>query len=158
MRRVEPEDTRRRQLIEATVETMAEEGFSATTLASIGLPTLNNFVGEFLVLQGAAISHFGWAVFASLGVILSACYMLWMYQRVFTGVPEGDNATLVDATPRELVVVVPLLALSLFIGLYSKPVIDRVEPTVKCVMAHFEHKGAPLPERVDASKVKGCRP
>ena len=56
-----------------------------TTLASIGLPMLNNFVGEFLVLQGAAIANFTWAVWASLGVILSACYMLWMYQRVFYG-------------------------------------------------------------------------
>ena len=54
--------------------------FLITTLASIGLPTLNNFVGELLVLQGAAIANFSWAVFAAIGVILSAVYMLWMYQ------------------------------------------------------------------------------
>ena len=59
--------------------------FLITTLASIGLPTLNNFVGEYLVLQGTAIANFGWAVFAALGVILSACYMLWLYQRTFFG-------------------------------------------------------------------------
>ncbi|MBI1899121.1 MAG: NADH-quinone oxidoreductase subunit M [Acidobacteria bacterium] len=59
--------------------------FLITTLASIGLPTLNNFVGEFLVLQGAARANFTWAVFAATGVILSACYMLWLYQRVFLG-------------------------------------------------------------------------
>ena len=59
--------------------------FLITTLASIGLPTLNNFVGEFLVLQGAAQANFTWTVFAAIGVILSACYMLWMYQRVFFG-------------------------------------------------------------------------
>lgn len=68
--------------------------FLITTFASIGLPTLSNFVGEFLVLQGAAIANFVWAVFAAVGVILSACYMLWMYQRVFLGrapgMPEGD--------------------------------------------------------------------
>ena len=57
--------------------------FLVTTLASIGLPTLSNFVGEYLVLQGAAVANFSYAVFAAIGVILSACYMLWMYQRVF---------------------------------------------------------------------------
>ena len=86
--------------------------------------------------------------------------MLWMLQRVFTGVPEGENATMADATPRELIVVVPLLALSLFIGLYSQPVIDRVEPTVKCVMRTFEREtnlSRPSTDRVDLSGVKGCR-
>ena len=63
--------------------------FLLTTLASIGLPTLSNFVGEFLVLQGAAMANFQWAVFAAVGVILSACYMLWMYQRVFLGRAPG---------------------------------------------------------------------
>jgi NADH-quinone oxidoreductase subunit M len=63
--------------------------FLVTTLASIGLPTLNNFVGEFLVLQGAAIANFEWAVFAAIGVILSACYMLWLYQRTFFGRAPG---------------------------------------------------------------------
>jgi NADH-quinone oxidoreductase subunit M len=63
--------------------------FLLTTLASIGLPTLNNFVGEFLVLQGAAAANFKWAVFAAIGVILSACYMLWLYQRTFFGRAPG---------------------------------------------------------------------
>jgi NADH-quinone oxidoreductase subunit M len=67
--------------------------FLITTLASIGLPVLNNFVGEFLVLQGAAIANFSWAVFAAIGVILSACYMLWMYQRVFLGRAPGMAAS-----------------------------------------------------------------
>ena len=69
----------------ATAAPWLSAAFLVTTLASIGLPTLNNFVGEFLVLQGTAIANFTWAVWASLGVILSACYMLWMYQRVFYG-------------------------------------------------------------------------
>jgi NADH-quinone oxidoreductase subunit M len=63
--------------------------FLVTTLASIGLPTLNNFVGEFLVLQGAAMVNFQWAVFSAIGVILSACYMLWLYQRTFFGRAPG---------------------------------------------------------------------
>jgi NADH-quinone oxidoreductase subunit M len=66
--------------------------FLITTLASIGLPVLNNFVGEFLVLQGTAIANYSWAVWAALGVILSACYMLWMYQRVFYGPVPGAAA------------------------------------------------------------------
>ena len=67
--------------------------FLVTTLASIGLPTLNNFVGEFLVLQGAAMANFQWAVFAAVGVILSACYMLWLYQRTFFGRAPGMAET-----------------------------------------------------------------
>jgi NADH-quinone oxidoreductase subunit M len=63
-----------------------------TTLASIGLPTLNNFVGEFLVLQGASLVNFEWSVFAAIGVILSACYMLWLYQRTFFGRMPGQAA------------------------------------------------------------------
>ena len=74
----------------ATAAPWLSTAFLVTTLASIGLPTLNNFVGEFLVLQGAAIAHFTWAVWASLGVILSACYMLWLYQRVFYGVAGAE--------------------------------------------------------------------
>ena len=66
--------------------------FLITTFASIGLPTLNNFIGEFLVLQGAASANFQWAVFAGIGVILSACYMLWMYQRTFLGRAAGAVA------------------------------------------------------------------
>jgi NADH-quinone oxidoreductase subunit M len=67
--------------------------FLVTTLASIGLPTLSNFIGEFLVLQGAAVAKFQWAVFASIGVILSACYMLWLYQRTFFGRAPGMAET-----------------------------------------------------------------
>jgi NADH-quinone oxidoreductase subunit M len=66
--------------------------------------------------------------------------MLWMFQRVFTGVPYEINSKLKDVSIREVCVVVPLLAISLFIGLYPKPVIDRVEPTVERVMANFRHK------------------
>jgi NADH:ubiquinone oxidoreductase subunit 4 (subunit M) len=69
----------------ATAAPWLSTAFLVTTLASIGLPMLNNFVGEFLVLQGAAIANFKWAVWAAIGVIFSACYMLWMYQRVFYG-------------------------------------------------------------------------
>jgi NADH-quinone oxidoreductase subunit M len=74
----------------ATLAPALSSIFLVTTLASIGLPTLNNFIGEYLVLQGAALVNFQWAVFAAVGVILSACYMLWMYQRTFLGRYPGQ--------------------------------------------------------------------
>jgi NADH-quinone oxidoreductase subunit M len=95
--------------------------FLITTLASIGLPTLNNFIGEYLVLQGAASANFTWAVFAAIGVILSACYMLWLYQRAFYGkTSEGVAHHMSDLTPREWVAIVPLLALMVWMGTFTQ--------------------------------------
>ena len=86
----------------ATVAPWLSTVFLITTLASIGLPMLNNFVGEFLVLQGAAQAKFTWTVFAAIGVILSACYMLWLYQRVFYGeTPEEVRHHMPDFNLRE---------------------------------------------------------
>ena len=133
--------------------------FLIAMFAGVGLPAFSGFVGEFLSLLGTFAAHRWWAVVATTGVILGAVYMLWMFQRVFTGVPEGDNATMKDANGRELLVVVPLLALSLFIGLYPKPVLDRVEPTVKCAVRNFEMRTAlarPAADRIDTGRAKGC--
>jgi NADH-quinone oxidoreductase subunit M len=95
--------------------------FLITTLASIGLPMLNNFIGEYLVLQGASQVNFGWAVFASLGVIFSACYMLWLYQRVFFGrASEGVLHHMADLAPREWAAILPLLALMVWMGVYTQ--------------------------------------
>jgi len=114
--------------------------FLVATFAGIGLPGFSGFVGEFLSLLGTFIGDRWWAVVATTGVILAAVYMLWLYQRMFTGVPDEKTALMRDVSVREVVVVAPLLVLSLFIGLYPKPVLDRVEPTVKRVMANFERK------------------
>ena len=114
--------------------------FLAAAFAGIGLPGFSGFIGEFLSLLGTFFAHRWWAVVATAGVILAAVYMLWMFRRVFTGVPEGENAKLKDVSLREVVVVAPLIALSLFLGLYPKPVLERVEPTVKRVIACFEAK------------------
>jgi NADH-quinone oxidoreductase subunit M len=95
--------------------------FLITTLASIGLPMLNNFIGEYLVLQGTAQTNFTWVVFAALGVILSACYMLWLYQRVFYGkASESLTHHMPDLTPREWVAVLPLLALMFWMGTFTQ--------------------------------------
>ncbi|HVP45808.1 MAG TPA: NADH-quinone oxidoreductase subunit M [Bryobacteraceae bacterium] len=94
--------------------------FMITMLASIGLPTLNNFVGEYLVLQGAAQANFRWAVFAAIGVILSACYMLWLYQRVFYGdTPEPVAEHVYDLNRREWAAVLPLVAMMVWMGVYT---------------------------------------
>ncbi len=111
----------------ATAAPWLSTAFLITTLASIGLPTLNNFVGEFLVLQGTAIANFPWAVWASLGVIFSACYMLWLYQRVFYGV-AGDEVRshVTDLRAREWAAVVPLLAMMVWMGVYSQTFLPAV--------------------------------
>jgi NADH-quinone oxidoreductase subunit M len=102
--------------------------FMVTTLASIGLPMLNNFVGEFLVLQGAAVVNWTWAALAALGVIFSACYMLWLYQRVFLGEasPEVRHHIHHDLNLRETVAIGPLVVLMVWMGigtsLFLKPV------------------------------------
>ncbi len=112
--------------------------FLATAFASIGLPGFSGFIGEFLVLIGTFIVHRPYAVISAAGVILAAVYLLWAFQRAFTGEPEGDNATTRDLGFRELCTVLPLLGLSLFLGIYPKPVLDRVEPTVKALVCHVE--------------------
>jgi NADH-quinone oxidoreductase subunit M len=95
--------------------------FMITMLASIGLPMLNNFVGEFLVLQGAALADFKWAVFAAIGVILSACYMLWLYQRVFFGRASADlQHHMYDLNLREWACIVPLIVMMVWMGCFTQ--------------------------------------
>lgn len=114
--------------------------FIMAMFAGIGLPGFSGFVGEFLALAGTFISQRPYAVIAAVGVVLAAVYMLWAFQRVFTGKPTGENAKMTDATKREILLVAPLLALSLFLGLYPKPVLERIEPTVRQKIALLEQK------------------
>jgi NADH-quinone oxidoreductase subunit M len=101
--------------------------FLVTTLASVGLPTLSNFVGEFLVLQGSAQSNFTWTVFAALGPILSACYMLWMYQRVFFGeLTDEVKHHMPDFNMREWACIVPLIVMMVWMGMYSQSFLPPV--------------------------------
>jgi len=114
--------------------------FLAVTFASIGLPGLSGFVGEFLALIGTFVVHRPYAILSAAGVILAAVYMLWGFQRVFTGEPTGENATFADLNRVELTTLLPLLGLSLFLGLYPKPLLERVEPSVKALIAHVESR------------------
>jgi len=114
--------------------------FLVAAFASIGLPGLSGFVGEFLALLGAFLTERPYAVIAASGVILAALYLLWAYQRVFTGEPDEANADLPDLGAREVLTVLPLLLISFFLGVYPKPVLDRIEPTVERVVAHLEDR------------------
>lgn len=94
--------------------------FMITMLASIGLPSLCNFVGEFLILQGAALTKFSWAAWAAVGVILSAAYMLWMYQRTFWRKPKDSALAILDLTARDWVPILPLIALIVWLGSFTQ--------------------------------------
>jgi NADH-quinone oxidoreductase subunit M len=122
--------------------------FLAITFASIGLPGLSGFVGEFLSLIGTFVVHRPYAILSAAGVILAAVYMLWAFQRVFTGEPSGENATFRDLDRVELATLLPLLALSLLLGLFPKPLLERVEPSVKALIAHVEERSDYEPPKV----------
>ncbi len=112
--------------------------FLVVMLSSIGLPGLNGFVGEFLILAGAFVAHRWWAVVATAGVILAALYLLWAYQRVFHGTPDADAAKMTDLSWQEKLVMAPLVGLIVFLGVYPKPVIERMEPAVNALIQHIE--------------------
>ena len=105
--------------------------FLLVALSSIGLPPLNGFVHEFLILVGSFQANVWWGVLAATGVILGAIYMLWMFQRVFFGeVTNEKNAGLKDLTLREGLVFIPLLVMIVWMGVYSKPFTERMEPSI----------------------------
>ncbi len=112
--------------------------FTVVMLSSIGLPGLNGFAGEFLILVGSYLTRPWWTVVATTGVILAALYLLWAYQRVFHGEPDEDNANTPDLTWREGLIMAPLLGLIVFLGVYPKPVLERIEPSVDRLVAHIE--------------------
>src|SRR6202035_35016 len=111
----------------ATPAPWLSTAFMITMLASIGLPTLNNFIGEYLVLQGASLVYFRWTFFAALGVILSACYMLWLYQRVFFGRAGEDlSHHMPDLNFREYAIIVPLILLMVWMGTFTQSFIPSI--------------------------------
>jgi NADH-quinone oxidoreductase subunit M len=114
--------------------------FLFVALSSLGLPILNGFVGEYLILLGTYQRHWQWATWAALGVILSACYLLWSYQRVFFGeITKEKNRTLPDVSARERWILATMAVVTLWMGIGSafittrtataaQTVIDQVEP------------------------------
>jgi len=128
--------------------------FMIVTFSSIGLPGTNGFVGEFLVLIGGFESELRWwTVIASSGVILSAVYMLWMFQRVMFGeLDNPKNQKLTDLNAREVGIMVPLIVMIFVMGLYPKPFIDKMEPAIKKLVTQVR------PASMTATKAPGMSP
>jgi NADH-quinone oxidoreductase subunit M len=117
--------------------------FLVITLASIGLPLTNGFIGEFLVLIGAWKWNTTLAAFAATGVILSAVYMLWMFQRVNYGpVTSEKNAALPDLSPREWAMMVPTVAMCIFMGVFPNVFLTPMEPSISKVIDRIQSQGA----------------
>jgi NADH-quinone oxidoreductase subunit M len=115
-------------------------------------------VGEFLVLQGAAIANYTWAIYGSIGVILSACYMLWMYQRVFYGeVNQEVRSHIADLGLREWSAIVPLIVMMVWMGVYSQ---SFLPPVGKNTARIIEQTNVNVPYRVridgGADRQSGC--
>lgn len=105
--------------------------FAIAMLSSAGLPLLNGFVGEFTIMQGAFEANKLWAAFAVLGIIFSAAYLLWLYQRTMLGeVTNEKNRGLKDLNWREWAVFVPLIIWAVSIGVYPKPYFDILDKPV----------------------------
>ncbi|MFI5120734.1 MAG: NuoM family protein, partial [Thermoanaerobaculia bacterium] len=116
--------------------------FMIILLASIGLPLLNGFVGEFTILTGAFLADWRWAAWASLGVILGAAYMLWLYQRVFFGeMKDEKNKALEDVNVREILTLAPLIVMCLWIGLYPKPFFEMTAKSAEKIVATVSAPG-----------------
>jgi NADH-quinone oxidoreductase subunit M len=110
--------------------------FLIMTLSSIGLPALNGFIGELLILQGVFIVHPIWAGAGAAGIVLGAAYMLWLFQRtMFGALDRQENASMADLGMREIATFAPLIALAVWIGIYPSPFIRRLEGTVTRVTA-----------------------
>jgi NADH-quinone oxidoreductase subunit M len=115
--------------------------FAVTMFSSIGLPGLNGFVGEFLILVGMFKTNVVYATFAVLGIVLGAAYMLWLYQRTMFGEPTTpDNQNMRDMNGMEIAYMLPLVILMFWIGLYPRPYLNLMEPTVKHYVSRMQER------------------
>jgi NADH-quinone oxidoreductase subunit M len=118
--------------------------FCVMMLSSIGLPALNGFIGEFLILQGIFTVNKMWAAFAASGIVLGAAYMLWLYQRTMFGKIENPkNEALQDMSLREVMTFVPLIILAVWIGIYPTPFLNRLNTSVDRVVARVSPQYLP---------------
>ncbi|MEE9241264.1 MAG: NADH-quinone oxidoreductase subunit M [bacterium] len=140
--------------------------FVITTLGSIGLPGLNGFVGEFTILAGVFSRSIPFAAAAAAGVVLAAIYMLWMLQRVlFNGDPSPVNRGLLDLDTRERVVLLPLVVLMFWLGIYPNPILSKIEPSAQAWLRQVNRRvlrvesprKSPLPGAVLTSSLKKDR-
>jgi NADH-quinone oxidoreductase subunit M len=118
--------------------------FLVVTLSSIGLPGLNGFVGEVLVLAGSFARNKIHGSLAALSMVLGAVYMLWMYQRVFLGkVTNPANASITDIGTRERILLLPIIVMMLWIGVYSTPFLSRMEASLELVQQRIDRARGP---------------
>lgn len=116
--------------------------FMIVMLSSIGVPGLNGFVGEFLILLGAFKANIAYGVLGTLGVIFAAIYLLWMYQRVFFGkIVHSENEKLRDVSPREAFILIALVIFIIWIGVYPEPFLSRMEPALQAVLDRVKDAG-----------------
>ena len=134
--------------------------FAISLFASMGMPGLNGFIGEFTILRGAYEVSIWWAGFAVLGIVLGAAYLLWLFQRVMLGpITNPKNESVKDMNLREIIVMAPLVAGCFWIGLYPKPCFEILEaPTAKLVErldpGYFSRNAAqPADEAVQLSRL-----
>ena len=117
--------------------------FLVVMFSSAGLPGLNGFVGEFLILLGTFGANHVAAAAASTGLVLGAVYMLWMFQRVVFGpVTHAENGELEDLRPREIAVLVPVVAMIVIMGVFPTPFLRTMEPSVKALVARMSKHGS----------------
>jgi NADH-quinone oxidoreductase subunit M len=129
--------------------------FMVFTMANVGLPGTSGFVGEFLTLLGAFQVNTWVAVLATLGVILSACYALWLYRRVVFGrLEKASLSGILDLSLREKVILVPLLALTILFGVYPAPIQDVTAASVNRLIENYQAAiaGGPTTARIDAAR------
>jgi NADH-quinone oxidoreductase subunit M len=112
--------------------------FMVFTLANTGLPGTSGFIGEFLALIGTFPVNRPAAILATLGVILSAAYALWLYRKMMYGQLKPSLAGIMDLDRREIIVLGPLVALTLFFGVYPKPVLDMSAASVAALLENYE--------------------
>ena len=130
--------------------------FVITALASIGLPGTSGFVGEFLALIGTFEDHPSFGVAAVVGVIFAAYYMLPMIQRMFFNpLVNPENRAVQDLSRREMIILAPMLALMILIGVHPTPLLRRMEPSVRAVLVRVhEFK----PENLEVTISRGDKP
>jgi NADH-quinone oxidoreductase subunit M len=120
--------------------------FLIVTFSSIGLPGLNGFVGEFLILLGAFQESPVWTALAASGVVLGAIYMLWMFRRVVFGpLDRPENQRLEDMNLREICMLAPIVALIFFMGVYPKPFLSRMKSSARLVLQRVESQRLAVP-------------
>jgi NADH-quinone oxidoreductase subunit M len=133
--------------------------FLLMILSFIGLPALNGFIGQILILQGLYVVHKSWAVMAAGGMVLGAVGMIWLYQRTMFGpVDNPSNEQLRDLSLREMAAFVPLIALTIWMGVYPEPFLRRVQSSVGRVVVRVNPQYGPAIAKAEADCNKPAAP